>query len=260
MKLRIKAIALFMLCLGWLTVIAPKANAWTDQTHMAIAMAGGLSSFHNACALDVSHTVAYMNNIWITDSPAHYFDAKEPAIQQDVIEQLNMLGLSRKKAPNGYLLGALVNAVRKAKARTEKGKFDDYYYAVLTHYIGDLSQPMHMTVYDDFNRQNHLQIDDLLTYKDVAWDVDGAVKIASELQIDDSLRFNSESELVDYILKVANESYELAQRLRLENRVLTRKEALQRASASATILRAVLRYCGKDIVQMDKIAVLSKLS
>lgn len=171
-----------------------------------------------------------------------------------------MIGFSRKKAHDGYLLGAIVvNAVRQAKARTEAGKYDEYYYATVAHYIGDLSQLLHMTVYDNFNKQNHLSIDDILTYKDVVWDVDGAGKIASELHVDDSLRFNDESELIDYMLKVANESYDLAQRLRRENKALTRQEALQRASRSATLLRAVLRYCGRDVAPMDKL-VLRKVS
>ena len=244
----------------WFMMVSPTADAWTDQTHMAIAKAGGLESYHNACAADVSHTVAYMNNIWLTDSPAHYFDAVKPPNRQDVAEQLNLIGLSKKKAPNGYLLGAIVNAVRKAKTRTEKSKFDDYYYAVIAHYIGDLSQPLHISAYDDFNKSHHLQVDDTLTCKNVAWDVDGAGYIAKELHIDDSVRFNDETELVDYMLKIANESFELSQKLRHDNRVITREEAVQRASRSATMLRAVLRYCGKDVVQDEKIGTLPKAS
>ena len=240
--------------------LMPTAEAWTDQTHLAIAKAGGLASYHNACAPDVSHTVAFMNKIWLTESPAHYFDATAPLTRKDVAEQMQMIGMSRKKAPDGYLLGAIVNAVREAKARTEKGEFDDYYYAVLAHYIGDLSMPLHMSAYDDFNKSHHLQIDDTLTYKNVEWEVDGAGYIANELKVDDGLRFNSEAELVNHMLEIANESYSLAQKLRGENRNLTREEAIQRASRSATMLRAVMRYCGKRLVRNDKNNVLRKAS
>lgn len=89
LNIRIKTIRSWMICLFLLTVMVPKVNAWTDQTHMGIAKVGGLASYHNACAPDVSHTVAYMNKIWLTYSPAHYFDAKEPPTRLDVTSQLN---------------------------------------------------------------------------------------------------------------------------------------------------------------------------
>ena len=88
-----------------------------------------------------------------------------------------MIGQSRDDAPDGWILGGIVNATRKSKAWTEMGRFDDYNYAILGHYIGDLSQP-----------------------------------------------------------------------LRKENRELTHDEALARANRSATFFRAVMRYCGKAVV------------
>ena len=37
-----------------------------------------------------------------------------------------MIGQSRDDAPDGWILGGIVNATRKSKAWTEMGRFDDY--------------------------------------------------------------------------------------------------------------------------------------
>ena len=59
-----------------------------------------------------------------------------------------------------------------------------------------------------------------------------------------------EDELKAEILKVAQESFELAQTIRKENRELTKEEALQRCGRSASLFRAILIYCGKTPVDM----------
>lgn len=145
------------------------------------------------------------------------------------------------------MLGAIINSVRQAKSRTDKGKFDDYYYAVLGHYCGDLSMPLHVSVYDDFNRSHHFTMDNTLDHSEVEWDVDGVPIITKEMSIDDRLHFNSEDEIMDYMLGIANESYELANKLRAENRNLTHGEAIQRINRFATFFRALMRYCGKSV-------------
>lgn len=246
-KSKLLIIPAMLASFGTLSLAPLTAEAWTDQTHMAIERAAGLSSYQNACAPDVSKTVSAINKLKKNDGQGHFFDASKPPTRKDVEEQLEMIGQSRDDSPDGWILGAIINATRKSKAWTEMGRFDDYNYAILGHYCGDLSMPMHMSVYDDFNKKHHLNIDQTLNRSDVKYDVDGVPLITKEMTVDDSVRFNSEDEIIDYMLKIANESFELGQKLRAEDRELTHEEAIQRVNRSATFFRAIMRYCGKNI-------------
>lgn len=220
------------------------AQAWSDQAHMAIARAAGLKSFHNACAPDVTKHVMNMNNYRVTASKAHFYDAMTPITKEDVYRQLEIIE-THKGMKDGYVLGAIVHAIRVSKEATENGQFDEYKYDILAHYVGDMVQPMHMTEYDAYNKKWHLSTDSVMDYSNVKWDVDGAIKLSQELKVDDSLRFNSEDEIIDYLVIIANESYDMAKSLKRDNRQLTRAEAIERASRGASFLRAVLKYCGK---------------
>ena len=246
-KSKLLIIPAMLASFGTLSLAPLTAEAWTDQTHMAIERAAGLSSYQNACAPDVSKTVSAINKLKKNDGQGHFFDASKPPTRKDVEEQLEMIGQGRDDSPDGWILGAIINATRKSKACTEMGRFDDYNYAILGHYCGDLSMPLHMSVYDDFNKKHHLNIDQTLNRSDVKYDVDGVPLITKEMTVDDSVRFNSEDEIIDYMLKIANESFELGQKLRAEDRELTHEEAIQRVNRSATFFRAIMRYCGKNI-------------
>lgn len=227
------------------------AEAWTDQTHMAIERAAGLRSYQNAPSPDVSKTITYVNKLKKSDGQAHFFDASKPPTRKDVEAQLEMIGYQRDDCPDGYILGAIINATRKAKAQTEMGRYDDYNYAMLGHYCGDLSMPLHMSVYDDFNRAHHLHIDQTLNHSEVKWDVDGVPLITKNMKVDDSMHFDNEDQIIDEMLKIANESFSLAQTLRKENRELTKDEAIQRIDRSASFFRALMKYCGKSVVNDD---------
>lgn len=246
-KSKLLIIPAMLASFGTLSLAPLTAEAWTDQTHMAIERAAGLTSYQNACAPDVSKTVSAINKLKKNDGQGHFFDASKPPTRKDVEEQLEMIGQGRDDSPDGWILGAIINATRKSKALTEMGRFDDYNYAILGHYCGDLSMPLHMSVYDDFNKKHHLNIDQTLNRSDVKYDVDGVPLITKEMTVDDSVRFNSEDEIIDYMLKIANESFELAQKLRAEDRELTHEEAIERVNRSATFFRAIMRYCGKNI-------------
>ena len=78
------------------------------------------------------------------------------------------------------------------------------------------------------------------------------ILITKEMTVGDSVRFNNEDEIIDHMLMIANESYELAQKLRKEDRELTHDEAIQRVNRSATFFRALMRYCGKTPIQTDE--------
>ncbi|MCH3959884.1 MAG: hypothetical protein LKE51_11075 [Selenomonas sp.] len=72
-----------------------------------------------------------INKIKRNDGQGHFFDASKAPTRADVDTQLEQIGMSRDECPDGYILGGIVNATRKAKAWTEMGKFDDYNYAIL---------------------------------------------------------------------------------------------------------------------------------
>ncbi len=223
------------------------ALAWTDQAHMAMGMAAGFRRFQNCAGIDISNTVAAINGLPQTDEQAHFFNA--PADYEitadDAYDQLQYIGKSREDCPDGYLLGAILHTVRLCKEKTESGAFDDEYYAVLLHYITDLSQPLHMTVYDDFNRSCHFACDDILSDAKAKYPVFASVKLAKKLKVNDKLRFETEEELLEAVIELAGQSQELANNMRREQRNITRKEALLQVSRAATLGKAAMRYCGK---------------
>lgn len=62
-KSKLLIIPAMLASFGTITVAPITAQAWTDQTHMAIERAAGLSSYQNACAPDVSKTVSAINKL-----------------------------------------------------------------------------------------------------------------------------------------------------------------------------------------------------
>lgn len=55
----------------------------------------------------------------------------------------------------GHLYGAIIASLRGDNEAKKAGKYPEYHIALCAHYVGDLSQPMHNTPYDDFNRNHH---------------------------------------------------------------------------------------------------------
>lgn len=246
MKYRfVRALMTVLLVLGMIPMT--NAQAWTDQTHMAMGLASGFVCFHNCVAADVSHTVAAVNALTQTDEQAHFFDAPADYVltAADAYAQLRDIGKSRAECPDGYLLGAILHTTRLCKERTASGAYDDEYYAVLLHYVADLSEPLHMSVFDEFNRSHHFACDNILSDKDAEYPVFAAVALAGELDVDDVPCFESEEDLVEAVIALARQSQELAQLLRAEQRDITREEALLQVSRAAVLGKAILRYCGK---------------
>lgn len=226
---------------------AATVYAWTDQGHMAAALAAGYTCFQNCVAPDISHTVAQINNLSQTDGQAHFFNAPDDYVLtiDDAYHQLQSIGQSRGECPEGYLLGAILQTVRMCKEKTAAGTYDEEYYAVLLHYVGDLAEPLHMTIYDDFNRSHHLACDDVLSDKDAKYPVFAAVELADKLTVDNEAFFETEEQMVEAVVDLAKQSQEMAIILRSEQRNLTREEALLQLSRAATLGRAIMKYCGK---------------
>ena len=125
---------------------------------------------------------------------------------------------------------------------------DDEYYATLLHYVADLAQPLHVSIYDDFNRSFHFVSDDILSDTEAVYPVFAAVSLADELTVDDTLVFETEEQLLEAVIALAARSQKLAGTMRAEQRNITREEALLQVSQAASLGRAVMKYCGKELV------------
>lgn len=225
----------------------PCAFAWTDQAHMAVGMAAGFKQFQNCPAPDVSHVVAKVNGLEQTDSQAHFFNAPGDyeITAADVYAQLEKIGASAEECPEGYVLGAILHTARQCQEVTRRGDFDDYYYAVLLHYVADLAQPLHMSPYDAFNQSHHFDCDNILSDRKEQYPVFAAVRLAAKLTVDEALHFKTEEELAEAIVTLARQSQELANILCREDRTITQEEAILQVSRAASLSKAIMRYCGK---------------
>lgn len=211
---------------------------------MAMGLAAGFNCFHNCTAADVSHMIATINGLTQTDSQAHFYnypDEYELSVD-DVYAQLTDIGKSREGCPKGYLLGAILHTTRLCKEVTESGAYDAEYYAALLHYVADLSQPLHMSIYDDFNKTNHFICDNMLSDKEAEYPVFAAVALADELSVDDKLLFETEEELVAAVIDLAKQSQMLVKQMHTEQRIMTREEAIQQLSDAATLGVSFLKF------------------
>lgn len=240
-----RRLAATLFILGMLPVTA--AQAWTDQTHMAMGLAAGFARFQNCAAVDISHTIARINGLSQTDRQAHFFNAPADYVLTiaDAYSQLQCVGQSATDCPDGYLLGAILQTTRMCRENTMAGSYDDEYYAVLLHYVADLSHPLHLSPYDEFNRRYHFACDDILSDNEAEYPVFAAVALADELTVDNELSFETEEQLLEAVVALAAQSQEMARTMRAEQRNITREEALLQISRATSLGRAIMKYCGK---------------
>jgi hypothetical protein len=64
--------------------------------------------------------------------------------------------------PSGHLYGAIIASIRDYIEVKKKGRYAEYHLAYAAHYIGDLSMPLHHTLYEDFNRRYHSKMDGIV--------------------------------------------------------------------------------------------------
>jgi hypothetical protein len=89
------------------------------------------------------------------------------------------------------------------------------------------------TLYDDYNRKNHDKTDGVIN--------DGILDNLEAIKVYD-IEIKYEEELAKEISRIGNLSMALGYKLEDEDRLLSRKEAYQQVSHSASFLKAVLRY------------------
>jgi hypothetical protein len=202
--------------------------AWYDNTHLAIAKAAGYPQWYNAAGPDIAKIKAGDK-----EARNHYSNNPPGSVitPQTIPDQL-----ARYDDPNderGHLYGAIIASLRDYRSAKAAGRYAVYYLAYCVHYVGDLSMPLHNTVYNSFNRHNHGAMDGVVddeVLDNLEW-----IKIYP-------IKIQSEDDLIKEIARIANLSLKLGYLLERENRNLTKEEAYSQLGHSASLFRAILDY------------------
>jgi hypothetical protein len=219
---------LVMWLLTFLLVLYPSASsAWFDETHLAIAKVAGYHKWFNAASPDVA-------KLKMGDKEGHNHFVNNfrgtvvtPEMVLAQVERYNQID------PMGHLYGAIIASVRDYIEAKKKGRYAEYHLAYCAHYIGDLSQPLHSILYDEYNSRNHSKTDGVIN--DGILDNLEAIKIYP-------IEIKTEEELAKEIARVANLSMVLGYKMEDEDRILSKEEAYQQISHSASLFKAVLGY------------------
>lgn len=213
-------------------ISAEKAFSWGDKGHLAIAKAAGYNRWYNAAGADIAKIKA--GN---TEAFNHFSNNPQGTVitKKTVYKQIKYY--NSKKHSDGHLYGAILAAVREYLQKRRSGKHAEPHLDYAVHYIGDLSQPLHNTVYNSFNRKNHMDIDMMAnryfkTFKN-------RIKIYP-------VTIKDEDDLAKKIADLANISTELGYLIEKENRTLTEQETEIQISHSASLIRGLLDYLNPE--------------
>ena len=221
-------IFIFIIVLVLLGTTAPeRASAWHDETHLSIAKVAGYSKWYSAIGADMTKLKA--GNI---ESPNHYVNNPPGTIitPEMVMAQTEKYNQIEEK---GHLYGAIIVSVRDYIRDKSKGKYGEYHLGFCAHYVGDLSQPLHNTLYNPFNRKYHVKFDGIIDEE-----------VMSNLQRFElyPVVIDSEQTLAKEVARIANLSLKLAYLLESQGRSLTKEEAYKQISHSASLFKGILEY------------------
>ena len=202
--------------------------AWHDETHIAIAKAAGYEKWYNAAGADITKIKAgdiEKKNHYVNNPPGTVVTAEMV---------LDQAGRYKKSLDlKGHLYGAIIASIREYRTTTLKGKYAEYHLAFCAHYVGDLSQPLHKTLYNDYNQQNHTATDGV---------IEGEVLYNQPLIEVYPIDIQSEADLAREIARIANFSLKLGYKLEKEGRMLSRQEAYAQIGNSASLFRGILTW------------------
>lgn len=224
-----------LLAIFFVISFSDNSYPWHDETHLAIAKSAGYSKWYNATGADMAKLkagrVEKLNHF--ASNPRETIVTSETVLQQ--VPKYN-------KATDfkGHLYGAIIASVRDYLKKKQEGKYGEYHLAFCSHYVGDLSQPLHNTLPNSYNRKNHSTTDGMIN--DEVLDNIHKIKIYP-------IKIESEEELANEIARIANISLKKGYQVEDEKRLLTKKEAYEQISHSASLFIAILRYIGKMEVQ-----------
>lgn len=206
-------------------------RAWHDETHIAIARAAGYGKWFNAAGADIAKIKAgdiEKRNHHVNNPPATVVTAEMVLGQADRYNQ----ALDAK----GHLYGAIIASIREYRAVAQPGKYAEYHLAFCAHYVGDLSQPLHNTLHNEYNRRHHNATDGIVN--------DEVLDNCALIQVD-PIEIRSEEDLAREIARIANLSLKLGYRMEKEERLISRQEAYRQISHSASLLKAILIFVDK---------------
>lgn len=206
------------------------AQAWHDLTHIAVGQAAGFDRAYHLAAPDIAKLKAYHvedYNHWVNNEEGTTIT---PAMIKGQIQRYN-LGIAGEE--RGHLYGAIVGATRGYRDDSGAGKYAVYHLVYAGHYTADLSMPLHNTPYDEFNMKHH-SINDGVVEKEVAANLD-RIRLYP-------VSIKTEEDLVVHIARIAQKAKDLGFRMRRENRDMTKEEAYQQLSDSASLFKGVLEY------------------
>ena len=204
------------------------SHAWHDETHLAIAKAAGYQKWYNAAGPDIAKMKAGDK-----ENRNHYANNPPDTVvtPKMILDQVNRYNDPTDES--GHLYGAIVASLRDYRSAKAQGKYAEYHMAYCAHYVGDLSMPLHNTLYNSFNRQHHTAMDGIV--EDEVLDHLERIKIYP-------IQIKSEDDLVREVARIANLSMKLGYQLEAEDRMLTKEEAYIQLGHSASLLKAVLEY------------------
>ncbi|MGA2732840.1 MAG: hypothetical protein ABSG35_09625 [Syntrophobacteraceae bacterium] len=202
--------------------------AWHDETHLAIAKAAGYQKWYNAAGADIAKIKAGDK-----EGYNHYSNNPPDTLvtPKMVLDQVNRYNDPTDE--DGHLYGAIIASLRDYRSAKAEGKYAEYHMAYCAHYVGDLSMPLHNTLFNEFNRQHHAAMDGIVE--------DEVLNHLERIKIY-PIQIKSEDDLVREIARIANLSMKLGYRLEAENRMLTKEEAYIQLGHSASLLKAILDY------------------
>jgi hypothetical protein len=213
-----------------LIVIGVSGNSysWHDETHVAIAKAAGYKKWFNAAGADMLKVKAGFK-----ERLNHYTNNPRGTVvtPRMVFEQIEKY--NKKTDVIGHLYGSIIASLREYLKEKQRGKYGEYHLAFCAHYIGDLSQPFHSTLYNSYNRKNHHILESIIN--DEVLDNLDKIKIYE-------IKIESEEDLAKEIARIANLSMKKGYQIEDENRLLTKEEIYEQISHSASLFKAILGY------------------
>jgi hypothetical protein len=213
-----------------LIVIGVSGNSysWHDETHVAIAKAAGYKKWFNAAGADMLKVKAGFK-----ERLNHYTNNPRGTVvtPRMVFEQIEKY--NKKTDVIGHLYGSIIASLREYLKEKQRGKYGEYHLAFCAHYVGDLSQPFHSTLYNSYNRKNHHILESIIN--DEVLDNLDKIKIYE-------IKIESEEDLAKEIARIANLSMKKGYQIEDENRLLTKEMIYEQISHSASLFKAILGY------------------
>ena len=220
-----------LLAVFFIVSFTGNAYSWHDETHIAIAKATGYKKWYNATGADMAKLRAGKKERY-----NHYVNNSRATIvtPETVLQQAE--NYNNPTDIMGHLYGAIIASVRDYLKAKDECKYGEYHLGFCAHYVGDLSQPLHNSVYNFYNRRNHTTTDGIIN--DEVLDNLDKIKIYP-------IKIESEKDLANEIARIANLSLKKGYQIQDEKRLLTKEEAYEQISHSASLFKAILEYVKK---------------